>query len=88
MRGFFEKMYIFPSMIHTNFRRGTTLYDVHHRFPPKDEAAVKGGSKMDENKKSNKKSTEFADELNMDNKNSKSGSASTSSNTNNTTNCR
>ena len=47
---------------------------------------------MDEHKKNanNKKSTEFADELNnMDSKNNKSGSASTSSNTsNNTTDCR
>ena len=44
---------------------------------------------MDENKKKNAKSTEFADELNMDNKNSKSGQASTSSNnSSNTSNCR
>lgn len=41
---------------------------------------------MDENKKKNQKSTEFADELNMDNKNQKSGQATTSSS--NTTNCR
>ena len=58
---------------------------------------------MDENKKKNARSTEFADELNMESKNSKSGSANTSNNTgsnntsnntsnnagsNNTSNCR
>jgi len=40
-----------------------------------------------ETKNTNKKSTEFADELNMDSKNSKSGSA-TNNTSNNTTNCR
>jgi len=42
----FFKMYIFPFIIHTKYRRGTTLYtQCHHRLPQK-ETTVKGGTKV------------------------------------------